>query len=111
LLVGTRVAWAKLILLKLGVDSTAEDANAWLPPMSSEAGSDDITDADLEQARQQLVGQSRGQGLLRKSDILATQVEILFRTPTGQEAIRSAVRERKVPREIVRQILDGEPSG
>jgi len=98
--------WAKLVLLKLGFDATADDANAWLPPMRSERDADDITEQDLAAARQELTAQAPGKRFLWKGDVLASQVEILFLTPAGQQAIRDAIRDRKVSREIVAKIFD-----
>jgi hypothetical protein len=105
-LIGTGVAWAKLVLLKIGFDATAEDANAWLPPMRSETGRDDITDADLDTARRELETESKGKRFLRKREILTTQVEILFLTPAGQDAIREAIRDRKLPSAVMAKILE-----
>ncbi len=104
-LIGSGVAWAKLVLLKVGFDATADDANAWLPPMVSDSGADDVSPDDLEAARAALLGEAKGKRYPSKRDLLASQVEILFLTSDGQEAIRSAIRERKVAPEIVRQVL------
>jgi hypothetical protein len=102
-LVGTTVAWAKLVLIKVGFDATAEDANSWLPPMFSESGADDITEQDLELARREL---ARAGACPTKQDILSSQVEILVLSPAGQQAVREAIQSRRVPRHAVAQILD-----
>jgi hypothetical protein len=104
-LIGSGIAWAKLVLLKVGIDATVDDANAWLPPMVSESGADDVSQLDLDAARTALLGEATGKRYPSKREILASQVEILFLTPDGQEAIRNALRERKVAPEIVRQAL------
>jgi hypothetical protein len=106
-LIGSGVAWAKLVLLKLDFDVSADDANAWLPPMRSENGADDITDQDIVTARCELEATAKGKRFLAKRDILASQVEILFLTPAGHEAIRDAIRDRKVSKEVVAKVLEG----
>jgi hypothetical protein len=86
LLEGEGVAWARLVLLKVGFDVSLEAANKWLRLDNP------ISKQDLERARETLGSEDIGKSYLSVGNISGGVVAQVLRTTEGRKLVHQTLK-------------------